>query len=286
MIVGITGASGFVGSVLAEAFSAAGHGVVPLGRGAPGLEAARATRFYDLGHPVSSDTLAGLDVLVHCAYDMTDDTARSRERNVRGSLALVDAARVAGVRKLVYISTLSPAADAPSQYGRNKAAVEAELDDGRDLIVRPGLVVGRGGLYGAMLEGVLRFRAAPVFDGGVQPVYLVGRTELAEAVVSLVAGGASGTYVLAAERPMTLADLYRAVASAFGLHIRLVRLPFAPTLAIVSTLEVLRVRLPLRAETLRGVAALRRVDVPIYSQLPARLTAAVELVAAEGRGAR
>ena len=69
-VVAITGASGYLGSVLVTAFGSAGYAVRRLVRSpAPGSH----DRFFDLNSVGSSDALDGVDLLVHCAYDMAAD---------------------------------------------------------------------------------------------------------------------------------------------------------------------------------------------------------------------
>ena len=172
MRVGVTGGSGFVGGAVARAFERAGWSAVRLGR--------REARRYDLAGPVDRTALAGLDALVHAAYAPDVDNLAALDR-------LRVAAREAGVQTFVFVSSFAASADAASTYGREKFRAEAVLDASRDVIVRPGLVAGDGGLYGAMRRVIVRFGMAPSFGDGAQPVYLVEADELARAIVALVA---------------------------------------------------------------------------------------------------
>ncbi|MCH6550557.1 MAG: hypothetical protein IH804_00910 [Planctomycetes bacterium] len=54
---------------------------------------------FALGEPVPKDALAGVDVLVHCAYDFRPRSSRDIKRtNVAGTLTLFDAVRDHGCR--------------------------------------------------------------------------------------------------------------------------------------------------------------------------------------------
>ena len=70
------------------------------------------------------------------------DLERARRVNEDGTRALLERSRRAGVPRMVFVSTVAAAADAPSYYGRSKHALEQLFDPARDAIVRPGLVVG------------------------------------------------------------------------------------------------------------------------------------------------
>ncbi len=91
-IVAITGASGYLGSVLVAAFGSAGFSVRRLVR-TPAPDSS--DRPFDLNSVGTSEILDGVDVLVHCAYDLTL-TRRSEiwQTNVFGTTALLDRARV------------------------------------------------------------------------------------------------------------------------------------------------------------------------------------------------
>ena len=73
---------------------------------------------------------------------------RSRNRVEKlalGTRRMLELARASGVGRFVFPSSISARADAPAYYGRGKAAAEAALDPERDLVLRPGLVLARGG---------------------------------------------------------------------------------------------------------------------------------------------
>src|SRR4051794_32491936 len=103
MTFGITGAQGFLGSELTRRLRARGHRVVPLSRTRPAGE----ERFipFALDHTPPTDALAGLDVLVHAAYDFRcRDAAEHRRKNIDGSIALLERARAAGIPRVVFVS--------------------------------------------------------------------------------------------------------------------------------------------------------------------------------------
>src|SRR5690606_5461972 len=109
MRVALTGATGLVGFPIAAALSTAGHEVTAVGRSAPeGL----ARLAFGLGGPVPP--LAGIDALVHAAFHHLpgryrggegEDPAGFRARNLDGSLALFAAAKAAGVRRILFLSS-------------------------------------------------------------------------------------------------------------------------------------------------------------------------------------
>lgn len=102
----LTGASGYVGGALAQTLGRAGRNVVLAGRGgdcAVGL---------DLNDPVAireSVLPKGVSALVHCAalneIACASDPVAAFTANVTATRVLLDAAIVAGVDRLIYLST-------------------------------------------------------------------------------------------------------------------------------------------------------------------------------------
>jgi UDP-glucose 4-epimerase len=148
----ITGGAGYVGSVSAAAFIAGGHEVVVLDDLSTGHRAAApAGATLHEGSYVDGQALARLleteriEAILHCAArslvgESIVEPARYFRENVAGGVALLDAARAAGVERLVFSSTAAvygvPDAtpipeDAPlrpiNPYGESKRAFESAL---------------------------------------------------------------------------------------------------------------------------------------------------------------
>lgn len=152
MLIGLTGASGFLGRYIANRLLRAGHRLrcwkrpqSDLGGFEPGeLE------WFDgqLGQPDASARLvSGADAVVHAALHWTGASRRQSaadllgflQTNLMGTLALMAAARDAGVGRFIFISTCAvhelilddrPLDEAhplwpTSHYGAHKAAIEA-----------------------------------------------------------------------------------------------------------------------------------------------------------------
>ncbi len=124
----ITGTAGYIGSVMAPVFSAAGHDVTGLDTGyfrdatlfAP---AAPVTLEKDL-RDVTVDDLRGFDAVIHLAALSNDpignlDATWTREINSDGSVRLAECAKAAGVERFVFSSSCI-------MYGMSEAGVVDE----------------------------------------------------------------------------------------------------------------------------------------------------------------
>jgi nucleoside-diphosphate-sugar epimerase len=264
--VAVTGASGFVGSAVCRRLAGRGWAVRALVRD-PGAQACppgvRAMR-CDLPDTIDEAALAGVDAIVHCAYATREtDLARARRVNEEGTKRLLEVSRRAGVGRLVFVSTILAAADAPSYYARSKHALEALFDAGRDAVVRPGLVIGRDGhgLFQQLLDNMRGLRVVPLFNGGRQPLQTVHVDDVCEAIARILERDLTGTFRIAEPDPPTLGTFLRSMAERLGIRVRFVHLPFAPVLAGVRLIEALRLPFPLRSESLLGLKGLRQVPV-------------------------
>jgi nucleoside-diphosphate-sugar epimerase len=264
--VAITGASGFLGGALCRTLAARGWTVRALVRDPPRFPATTGVRaaLCNLPDAIDESALMGTDAVVHCAYATREtDLARARRVNEEGTRRLIEASRRAGVPRMVFVSTIAAAPDAPNYYARSKHALEGLFDPARDAIVRPGLIIGRDGhgLYQQLLDNMRRLGVVPLFGGGNQPLQTVHLDDVCEAVARVVERGLTGAFNVAEPDPPTLGAFLRAMADRLGMRVRFVSLPFGPVLAAVRVIEAARLPFPLRSESLLGLKGLRAVPV-------------------------
>ena len=108
----VTGGSGFVGSRIAAWLAEQGAEVRAVVRRAgvyPGLESPRITQVAgDFTDPATAQRLcAGRELVFHAAATIGRDLEQALQVNVTGTAVLAAAARAAGCRRFVHISTLS-----------------------------------------------------------------------------------------------------------------------------------------------------------------------------------
>ncbi|MCW5889096.1 MAG: NAD-dependent epimerase/dehydratase family protein [bacterium] len=263
----VTGANGFVGSVLCRHLAADGWEVRALVRDpatvAGRADVARGGR-AELPDVLDETLLDGASAIVHCAYATKEtDLAKAKRVNEGGTRRLREAARRAGVARFVFVSTIAATPDAPNYYARSKAELERVLDPQRDLVLRPGLVIGRDGhgLFRLLMDLMQKLHLVPLFDGGRQPLQTVHVDDVGEALVRALRLGVTGAVNVAEPDPPTIGAFLRNAAKRLRIRVVFLPLPFGPVLAGVKACEKLGVPFPLRSESLLGLAGLRRVPV-------------------------
>ena len=144
----ITGGTGFVGGHLLNAARTTGYEVRALTRGwrppEPGITWIEGA----LDRPDSLAALVeGADVVIHIAGLINaPDRAGFEAVNVGGTAAVVDAARAAGLRRFIHISSLAAREPELSDYGWSKARSERVVAaSGLDwTVLRPPAIYGPG----------------------------------------------------------------------------------------------------------------------------------------------
>lgn len=244
----VTGATGFVGSHVAEAYREGGHELRCTVRASSDIRWLRDLDVErveaDLRDPGRlQEALEGVERVVHVAgVTAAARPSLYREVNVEGTRRLAEAAASAGVRRFVFVSSLAARgpddADGPvSAYGRSKREAEqalARAGRGPDGAARAmeAVVLRPAGVYGPRDTDLLTlFRAAdtgwlPVPTGAspLQPVYA---RDVAEA--ALLAGEGEtpgfGPWPLAEENWYRWQEVADGMSEALGRPVRTVPVP-------------------------------------------------------------
>lgn len=251
MKVLVTGATGFVGSHLAEALRRRGDAVTILARSprkAAALESLGVrTVPGDLGDTAALARAAqGQDEIYHvagvvAARSEADFLAANRD----GTTNVVAAAQAAGRPRMVLVSSLAAAGPAPrdrplqgdespapvTAYGRSKLAAE-QVVRGSALpwtIVRPPTVYGPRDREVLKVFRLVRLGVAPVFGDGSQQLSAVHAADLAEALIAAARAGATVGRVYYACHPevVTSAELVRRIGEAMGRRPTVIPVPAA-----------------------------------------------------------
>lgn len=261
MKVGVTGATGFLGTHVARALVAAGHDTVGIvrnpDRGAvPGVVWRRA----DLGDPEAlARAFDGLEVVVANAALSpgwaSADAETFRRANVQGTENTLRAAALAGVRRVVLVSTVAvyrtrlgaamgedsarvdPAGwhldwnrvTTRSGYARSKSLAEQRAlalaaEHGLELVVlRPGPIVGPGD--DKLTARLLRWAGSGVSVIPTVRLPLVAAEDVADATTASVSADCAGRAYNLAGPPVPLDAVVRGVRAATGGTAWIVPLP-------------------------------------------------------------
>jgi nucleoside-diphosphate-sugar epimerase len=219
MRVLITGASGFLGSHVAEQLAEAGHEVVALVRKSSNTKHLTSLPNARLAYGTVEDAASvraaaeGVDAIVHSAgLVKARDEAEFKKVNVEGTRNVAEAAvaRIAagpGFKRLVHVSSLAvmgPSYDGTpvasdglpnplTMYGRSKRDAEAVIAEFKDkvptTIIRPPMIYGpRDNETLSMFKSV-KFRFLPMLGGGDNRLSVIYVSDCASACIRAIDAG-------------------------------------------------------------------------------------------------
>jgi nucleoside-diphosphate-sugar epimerase len=273
--IAITGARGFVGSLLARRFEEAGWTVTRFSHS--GTSSSGHTVTFRLGDEVDPRVFRDrkITALVHCAYDFKPAAwAEIHRVNVEGSLKLLAAAAAGGVERIAVLSSISAFDGSRSLYGRAKLEIEAAAVAAGALVVRSGLVWADGPPTGGGMFGSLSRSAAagliPLVGGGAHPQYLIHEQDLWELLSGFVDGRISNPgkpVVAAAARPWPMRDLLAELARRQGRRPRFLPVPWQPVWAGLRLAEIAHLPVPYRSDSV--VSLVHQARKPDFETLRA-----------------
>jgi NADH dehydrogenase len=241
MRVAVTGAYGYSGQYIARRLLAQGHSVVTLTnsihRSNPFGGKVKAHLFNFTNPGLLEATLRDVDVLINnywVRFDMPPLFTHARA--VLNAKALFDAAKRAGVARIVHISITNPDRNSDLPYFSGKAEMEEHVKSTglSYCILRPTVLFGKEDILINNIAWGLRY--LPVFgifgDGRyrLQPIHV---DDLAEAVVVQAHERANATIDAVGPETFRYRDMVEMIAEAIGVRPRIVFVP--PALAYQAT---------------------------------------------------
>ena len=212
----VTGAFGYSGKYIARRLLDGGQRVITLTNSPD-----RANPFGGQvpAYPFNFDrpdelarALEGVEVLYNTYWVRFNHPLFTHADAVRNTLILFDAAKRAGVRRIVHVSITNPSEDSPLEYFRGKARLERGLQESglSYAILRPTVLFGKEDILINNIAWALRH--LPVFgvfgDGSyrLQPIYV---DDLAELCVAAARGRRTSSSTPSGRRPSPTASWSR-----------------------------------------------------------------------------
>jgi len=269
MKVLVTGASGFIGRPLVSLLTARGHSVRGMVRRAAEAQEISGIEIEvgDVRDAGAVDRATrGVDAVVHLAA--ATGVARAsvaREVNVQGTRRILDALRVNGGRRVVFISSISASRERMGPYGQTKREAETQVAHAglEWVILRPSLVYGPGpaGLF-ARLQRSMKGPVLPMIGEGsieLDPIHVDDVCQVIEQCLDRQ-DVLSKTYDLLGPDRVTFRQLIDRLAAKSGAQPRIVQLPPELALALARALGMLMERPPLSEDNVLGMISPAKVD--------------------------
>ncbi len=264
MKVLVTGASGLLGSSVAQALVTAGHHVTTLQRRASGIHGVRDILGSVTDQETVATAMAGQTAVIHLAakVSMAGDPREFERVNVEGTRTALTEARNAGVSRFVHISSPSvansgsslvgapaEAADpntARGEYARTKAqgellALASSSQRFPILVLRPHLMWGPGDaqLTERIIERCRQGRMPILGSGGalVDTLYVTNAVDAIIAALEAVTRVHGEALVVTNGQPRPIGEFIGRLAQAGGAGTPNLRIPAAPALVAGSLVD-------------------------------------------------
>ena len=195
-------------------------------------------RPYDFDRPDQlAKSLIGSSTLINTYWVRFPHGDSTFEKAIQNTRTLIDAAKNAGVRRIVHVSIANPSKESPLDYYRGKAELEkAVIDSGLSYtILRPTVIFGNEDI---LINNIAWFiRRFPLFgipgDGTyrIRPIYI---EDMARLMVDAVGDHHNAVIDAVGPETYTFEEIVRLIARSVKRSVRLIHMP-AP-LAYLSTL--------------------------------------------------
>lgn len=182
------------------------------------------------------ESLRGASALINTYWIRFPHGRSTFDNAVQNTRTLIEAAKRAGVRRIVHVSIANPSLESPLGYYRGKAQLEESVKSSglSYAIVRSTVIFGAEDI---LINNIAWFvRRFPVFgipgDGryGIRPIYV---EDMARILADAAEGQTNEIIDAVGPETFTFEELVRLIAKAIGAPVRLVHMPAA--LAYVST---------------------------------------------------
>ena len=249
----ISGASGFIGSELANHFAKKKWKVIGLVVNIPEKPLVDVVYVkYDLHKTVDEGIFEGADYLIHCAY-----IKNNIETNIVGTKVLKEISEKYKLKKNIFLSSFAAMENAISRYGKQKIEIEKYFQTEKDCVIRAGVVLGNAGLFNQMSEHIRKGKRIPLIDGGKQPFQTIHIQDLILVIEKIINENLSGTFTVAEIDSVSYKDFFAAVCNKLGVKPKFISVPFPLLIFVISIAEILRIKIPIAKENVLGLKNLK-----------------------------
>ena len=256
----VTGAFGYTGKYIAQRLLDAGHAVRTLTNSPQRTNpfgsrvAVHPYNFHDPPKLVAA--LEGADVLYNTYWVRFTHKLFKQADAVDNTLTLFDAAKQAGVKRIVHVSITNPSDDSPLEYFAGKARLErALIESGLSYaILRPAVLFGHEDILINNIAWMLRkLPIFGVFGNGryrLQPMYV---EDFADLAVHQAAQSPNVIIDAIGPETFTFRELAKTIAQAIGVRRLIVPVPPALGFALGWLLGRIKGDVIITREEIRGL---------------------------------
>lgn len=244
----ITGVNGFIGSNLAKYFKNIDHKVY--GTTSKFFSNVDCIQTFNLNSDFLKVNKIHFDWIIHCAYDK----ALSSQDNINSVILFADELQKNGARNQIFISSARAKNNSPTKYALIKFEIESWFLHNGYNVIRPGLVVGEGGMFHEISKIVKKFSIIPVVANGNQEIRLIGIYDLMSEINNAINDSSLRKDLnVFYNEIFFLNSLLISLGNFYNKKIRLIKIPYKIIFYFLKVLEILPINFVFNSQNLDGL---------------------------------
>ena len=260
MKVLIIGVNGFIANYLAKFLNE--RGITVYGTSSKILKNPYCLDTYELSFENQLlEIEINFDWIIHMSY-LKDHSIND---NVDFTITMAERFKKNGVKKQIFFSSISSISNNNSDYALIKRETEKWFISNNLYIIRPGLVIGYGGLFKQMCKKVKLFPLIPLVDEGNSSIKFIGLDDLLSETYKLIINPIETREInLFYKNFINLKTLIKEIARFYKKRLFFINIPFDFILNIVKFFERLGINVGITSQNILG---LKLNEVEIKSNL-------------------
>ena len=202
-----------------------------------------------------------IDVIIYCVHSHKDNV----KLNIEGTKRWYYAAIKEGVNKHIFLTSYSAKANSLSEYALIKYELETFFLKEKQFVIRPGLVLGNGGLFLRMKKMIKSYPFLPLLDGGNHKVPIISIWGLCKALVNIIENPKSMIYNVFQEEMVTMKEFFKEIR--LQLHSKCFFIPINSILPLffLKSLEFFKIPFPIKSSSI--IALKENQELSVKSSL-------------------
>lgn len=243
----ITGGEGFIGAKLKAYCESIG------------IEAHAMNRSWRLGEKLP-EGVQNFSHVIHLAH-----SSKNQNANALNTQMACREFRDRGVKFQCYVSSFSAGEHAHSVYGQSKFQTEKRIQADDVAIVRPGLVIGDGGIWKRLSGFVKVFRVAVIPGNKSKPVAAVKVEELCKDLVAVILTEKSGLFYSYSNPQKNFKKLIK--SELIEMRFICISIPVSVLRKMLDLLDFLKIHTPISRDNLEGFLGNQRLEPKLMRKL-------------------
>ena len=194
------------------------------------------------------------DILIHCAYQRSQNLEKEKNINFLGSKLIFDLAKQFNA-KIIYISSMSASKKSKSNYGKIKYLIEKLSINYNAITVRPGLVFDKNsnkGIYGGLQKFIITYPFLIFPKGLNKKQFLCNIEELCDKIYQILLSENSKTkiYNFHSSESLTLKEICEKIMRENNKKIIFININYKIIYLFLKLLELTKINFRFKADSL------------------------------------